>query len=276
MTPEQTTPRRAAPSAARIAVVAVVALLAAAGLTYAVFAGSLSLAKSWAGESAAVETVREALALLHDPGAGDVRDVQASALPGYLETTIDGGVVYVSNDGRFVIAGTVRDANTRTDLTAKTLNAARRQAIDAFDPSARIVFTPVVPRSTVTVFTDLDCPYCRRFQELVGDLNSRGVAVQYLPFPLNIHPDADRKARAVWCAEDRKAAFQAAIAGIDPGTGTCPHSSAVTASAALAVRLGLSGTPSVIGPDGALIAPSIAMNPEALAKALGIRNLTSQ
>ena len=208
------------------------------------------------------DAVRDALVALHDPAAARVVDAAPSALAGFIEARVDGGVVYVSQNGRYVISGSVRDTTTGEDLTAKVLDATRAAAIAALDPSARIVFAPEHPKAAVTVFTDIDCPFCRRFQEHVGELNRRGITVTYLPFPLNLHPQADRKAQAVWCADNPRAAFQAAMAGIDPGIGSCV--SAVAASVHLAEALGISGTPTMIGEDGALIAPSVALDTEAL------------
>ncbi|MEO7326482.1 MAG: DsbC family protein [Dokdonella sp.] len=217
------------------------------------------------------DAMRDALVALHDPAAARVVDAAPSALAGFIESRVDGGVVYVSQDGRYVISGSVRDTRSGEDLTAKVLDAARAAAIAALDSRARIVFAPEHPRASVTVFTDLDCPFCRRFQEQVGELNRLGIAVTYLPFPLNIHADADRKAQAVWCAQDPPAAFQAAMAGIDPGTGTCPN--LVAASRALAETLGLSGTPTVIAQDGSVVPPSIAFDTKAFAAKLGLSEI---
>jgi len=124
------------------------------------------------------------------------------------------------------------------------------------------VFAPEHPKHTVTVFTDVDCPYCRQFHKQIAEFNNAGIAVNYVLFPLDIHPGADKKASALWCAADRNAAYTAAMGGHDPGTATCTNPIAETK--ALAISLGINATPTVLAEDGTTVDGSKAANPALL------------
>lgn len=195
--------------------------------------------------------------------------VQESTIPGFYEAIAGGRFLYISKDGRYIVDGNAYDVANKSDLTAKSRSKARKMALDKIGPDKRIVFAPKAPskaKHTVTVFTDIDCPFCRRFHQQVSEYNARGIAVDYLFFPLTIHPGADKKAEAVWCASDRPGAFTAAMNGQDPGSATCPNP--VAELTKLANTLGISGTPTILAPDGSQIAAQIAQSPDQLAAEL--------
>ena len=213
------------------------------------------------------DTVRQAMATLAPNVKIDV--VQQSAIPGFYEAIAGGQFVYVSNDGRYVLDGNAYDVANKRDLTASSRAKARKIALDRIGPDKRIVFAPKAPlatRHTVTVFTDVDCPFCRRFHQQIAAYNAKGIAVDYLFYPLSIHPGADKKAEAVWCSKDRASAFTAAMSGQDPGKGTCPNP--VPELTHFAQGLGITGTPTLLAPDGSQVASQIAMSPDLLAAEL--------
>jgi len=198
-----------------------------------------------------------------------IEAAQESPIPGFYEAIVGGEFVYVSKDGRYMLDGNAFDVANKRDLTQASRAKVRKAALDKIGPDKRIVFAPKAPlqaRHTVTVFTDVDCPFCRRFHEQIAAYNAKGIAVDYLFFPLSIHPGADKKAQAVWCSSDREEAFTAAMSGKDPGNATCPNP--VAELTGLAQSLGIGATPTIIGPDGAQIANQVAMSPDMLAAEL--------
>jgi thiol:disulfide interchange protein DsbC len=213
------------------------------------------------------ETVRKAMSALAPNVKIDA--VQESAVPGFYEAIAGGEFVYVTKDGKYIIDGNAYDVETRHDLTADARARVRKDALDKVGPDKRIVFSPpapLAPKHTITVFTDVDCPFCRRFHQQIAAYNAKGIAVDYLFYPLSIHPGADKKAEAVWCSQDRPNAFTAAMAGKDPGKATCPNP--VGELTDLAKNLGIGGTPTIIAADGTQISSSIAMSPDRLAAEL--------
>jgi thiol:disulfide interchange protein DsbC len=213
------------------------------------------------------ETVAQAIKTLAPNVKIDA--VQQSAIPGFYEAIAGGQFLYVSQDGRYIVDGNAYDVAQKRDLTARSRAKARKIALDKIGPDKRIVFAPAAPmkiKHTVTVFTDVDCPFCRRFHQQVAAYNAKGIAVDYLFFPLTIHPGADKKAEAVWCSKDRPNAFTAAMAGQDPGKATCPNP--VPELMHLAQSLGISGTPTILADDGTQVAAQIAQSPDQLAAEL--------
>lgn len=213
------------------------------------------------------DTARQAITALAPKIKIDA--VQESAIPGFYEAMAGGQFLYVSKDGRYIVDGNAYDVANKRDLTAKSRAKARKLALDRVGPEKRIAFAPKAPaqtKHTVTVFTDIDCPFCRRFHQQIAAYNAKGIAVDYLFLPLTIHPGADKKAEAVWCAKDRTDAFTAAMGGQDPGKATCPNP--VTELSQLAQALGVSGTPTILAPDGTQISTQIAQSPDQLAAEL--------
>jgi thiol:disulfide interchange protein DsbC len=196
-----------------------------------------------------------------------VDEVLKSDLPGFYEVVVSGQVVYVSADGKYLLQGNLYNVAQKKDLTAARVAVMREQAVQRLPDAKKMVFTPEHPKHTITVFTDVDCPYCRQFHKQIAEYNRQGIAVKYVLFPLDIHPGADKKAVAVWCSPDRNVAYTAAMNGQDPGTGTCANNP-VSETKALAVSIGINATPTVLAEDGTSVDLGKATTPEALAAEL--------
>ncbi|MEO8460033.1 MAG: DsbC family protein [Dokdonella sp.] len=195
-----------------------------------------------------------------------IDSIQESPVPGFSQVVGGGQIIYVSNDGRFLFDGNAYDVVNKKDLSETGKAKMRLTALSKIGDDKRIVFTPAKPRHTITVFTDVDCPYCRRFHEQIAQYNANGIAVDYLFYPLSIHPGADKKAEAVWCAKDRNTAFTNAMAGQDTGKATCPNP--VSELTKLAEAIGVTGTPTILASDGTQIQGDVALSPDRLAAEL--------
>ncbi len=206
------------------------------------------------------KTVRDAIHSLLPLAVID--QVVKSDLPGFYAVVISGQVVYVSKDGKYLLQGKLYDVPAKKDLTAARIATMREDAIKKLPASKTIVFAPPHPKHTVTVFTDVDCPYCRAFHKNIVAINKAGIAVHYIMFPLDIHPGADKAAEAVWCSKDRKAAYTAAMNGQDPGDATCTNPVAQTKS--LGLSLGINATPTILAEDGTSVNVSKAQNAQEL------------
>lgn len=178
-----------------------------------------------------------------------IDSIAESVLPGIYEVVLEGQIVYVSADGRYLVQGSVFDINTRTDVTETTRAGIRVKALKALDPAKRITYAPANPKHTVTVFTDIDCGYCRRLHNQMAEYNKLGIAVQYLFFPRSgPGTESFTKAVSVWCADDQRKAMDNAKAGsaIEPRTCDSP----VDEEYRLGQQIGVNGTPAIITADG--------------------------
>lgn len=206
------------------------------------------------------KTVRDAIHSLLPRAVID--QVVKSDLPGFYAVVISGQVVYVSQDGKYLLQGNLYDVPAKKDLTAARIASMREDAIKKLPASKTIVFAPPHPKHTVTVFTDVDCPYCRAFHKNIVAINKAGIAVHYIMFPLDIHPGADKAAEAVWCSKNRKTAYTAAMNGNNPGDATCQNPVAETK--ALGLSLGIDATPTILAEDGTSVNLNRAQNAQDL------------
>ncbi|WP_165371661.1 DsbC family protein [Pseudolysobacter antarcticus] len=195
-----------------------------------------------------------------------IDSVDKSVLPGFYEVGIGHAVVYASADGKYLLQGNLYDMANKLDLTEARLAKSRKSVLDGVPVSKRIVFAPKTTKHVVTVFTDVDCPYCRKFHEQMADYNKAGIEVQYMLFPLSIHPGSDKKTVSVWCSTDRNAAWNAAMLGKDPGSKTCDNPIAETMK--IGNDIGVNGTPSFYAEDGTQIQAQVAYSPPQLAAEL--------
>lgn len=143
----------------------------------------------------------------------NITAVVKSELPGFYQVLVGSAVYFVSDDGKYLINGNVFDIDKRQDVGDKQVSAMRRTELAKIPASKEIVFAPKDPKYTVTVFTDVDCPYCRAFHKQIAEFNKLGIAVKYVFYPLPMHPGADKKAETVWCSSDRNAAYTTAMTG---------------------------------------------------------------
>ncbi len=101
--------------------------------------------------------------------------------------------------------------------------------------------------TTVTVFTDFRCGYCRALAEVLHEMN-----VRVVERPISVLGSRDVADR-VYCAKDREAALRAAYAGEPIKAGAACDTSGLDANEAFARRNGLSGTPVIVRRDGAVL-----------------------
>ena len=177
-------------------------------------------------------------------------DVSASPIPGLYEVTMGGLIAYVSEDGKYLVSGSVYDLDTQMNLTASRRNAARAKALAAASESQMIVFGPQNAKMTVTVFTDIDCGFCRKFHNQIAEVNKAGVRVRYLMYP-RTGPGTEswRKAEQVWCSADRRDALTRAKRG-EPLKAKACGDGAIKTQYELGSDLGVEGTPAIFTQTG--------------------------
>jgi len=182
------------------------------------------------------------------PGA-IIDSIKASPIPGYREVAIGGKVVYVSADGRFLLQGSLIELNSRENLTQVSEGVLRRGQLDAVPRNRRIVFSPPNPKYRVTVFTDIDCGYCRKMHAQINDYMKAGISVEYLFFPrAGINSESYTKAVSVWCAADQRKALTDAKLDKPIAKRSCANP--VTTDYARGQKVGVDGTPAIFAADG--------------------------
>lgn len=171
-------------------------------------------------------------------------------MAGFREVVATGQVVYVSDDGKYLLQGGLLDIANRKDLSESALAKVRRDILKTLPMADRIVYSPAdKPKHTVVVLTDVECGYCRKFHAEIAEHAKRGIEVQYLAFPRAGLASADyRKMVSVWCADDRKKALTDAKTDRAVPAKRCK--TPVDMQHAAGMRMGLTGTPMILTTDG--------------------------
>jgi thiol:disulfide interchange protein DsbC len=171
-------------------------------------------------------------------------------VPGLYEVIIGAKVLYISKDGKFLIEGDIFDLAKMKNLTETKRTKGRLKAVNNIEEDTMIIFAPKKVKHTITVFTDIDCGYCRKMPREMDDY----MAIRYLAYPRSgVNTPSYFKATGVWCADDRKQAMTDAKNGgkvIKTKSG-CKHP--VKEHMAIADVVGVTGTPTLVFEDGQVI-----------------------
>lgn len=178
--------------------------------------------------------------------------IKPSVITGMYEVSFGATVLYMTQDGRYLLRGDLIDAERGENLTELTRGQARLKVIGAIDENSMIVYAPKQTKHTITVFTDPDCAYCRKMHSEMQEYNKRGIKIRYLAFPRSgVDTPSYEKSVSVWCAKDRAATMTRAKRGDEIAKKTCDDPVRLHLQAAREV--GISGTPTLILEDGGLI-----------------------
>ena len=193
----------------------------------------------------------------------EVSSVEPSPKEGIYQVFYNGQILYVSTDGQFLFTGNllglaedepVNHTEAAVFAKAAELSPQRAATIASIKEEDMVVFKADNKEEyVVTVFTDVDCAYCRKLHKEVPQLNARGITIRYLAFPrAGIGSSAYDKLVSVWCADDRQLAMNNAKLKRQFSAKSCTNP--VASQYQLTRDFGLSGTPALIMPDGELIA----------------------
>lgn len=178
--------------------------------------------------------------------------ITASPLTGLYEVAIGPKLLYISEDGRYLIHGALIDANTRENITEKKESEARVSSLKKIGTDKMIVFSPKIHQYVAYVFTDIDCGYCRKLHSEIDQYLKEGIEIRYLFFPRTGEgSDSWLKAVSVWCAKDRNAAFTKAKRGENLERKDCDNP--VAEHFALGSDMGANGTPMIVTENGTIL-----------------------
>ncbi len=205
--------------------------------------------------------VQQILAKFNAPDA-DVTDIKMSPVRGLWEVTVDEkgkkGVLYVGFSKKYIMPGPIFEVETAANKTQESLGGAAEPAERYVDVAkiplgdALVMGDKDAPKKVI-VFTDPDCPFCGKLHaELKKVLAERKDIVFYLKLmPLKFHPDAHWKAESIICSKsldlldknfDKKPIPKPAC-----------ETKVVDETIKVAEELGITGTPTLIMPDGLVV-----------------------
>jgi thiol:disulfide interchange protein DsbC len=216
---------------------------------------------AWSADSEEVPAEeRERLAEMFESIAPE--DVKGSPIDGWYMIQKGSLVAYISQDGRYLLQGDLIDLDSKVNLSELSRTDARREAMSTLSDDEVILFSPQEVKYSVSVFTDVDCTYCRRLHGQIDEYLANGIEVRYLLYPRGGPASATwNTSEAVWCAQDRGEALTLAKLDREFDSSSC-DASVVQDHYVLGKEVGLAGTPAIVLDDGELIAGYLP--PEAL------------
>lgn len=178
-------------------------------------------------------------------------DVRKSKVVGLYEVVMGNNIAYTDDTGRYFIFGSLFDMREQVDLTAQRRQAGRKTEFPSQFLSNAIKTVKGDGSRVVAVFSDPDCPYCKRLEGELARLDN--VTIYTFMYPLEqLHPEAKTKAIAVWCSKDREQAWnQLVLTGAAPKLTACANP--INDNLVLGSRLGVTGTPTLIALDGRVL-----------------------
>lgn len=233
------------------------------------FAIALALSPAQAADDAGLEKVRETVSSQFE--GINPEEIQPSHIDGWYTISKGAIIAYISADGRYLLQGDLIDLVEQVNLTEKDRNTARAKLMQDVDESEVIVFTPETVRHTVSVFTDIDCTFCRRLHSQIDEYMDEGIEVRYFLYPRNGPSTASwTKAEQVWCADDRNEALTMAKLDQNFDSSQC-DSSMISTHYSMGQDVGLRGTPAIVLEDGTLFSGYLPPKQltEAIASTLG-------
>ena len=196
----------------------------------------------------------------------DPEDIFESPIEGWYTIRKGAIIAYITGDGRYLLQGDLIDLKDNSNLSELSRNDARVKMMTAVPNEDLIVFSPEKVEHTVSIFTDIDCTFCRRLHAQIDQYMAQGIEIRYFLYPRNGPTSPSwAKAESVWCANDRNEALTLAKLDKEYPTRTC-DSSIVSNHYAIGQDVGLRGTPAIVLDDGTLF--SGYLPPEKLKQAI--------
>ncbi len=176
-------------------------------------------------------------------------DIQPSSLPGMKTVLTESGVLYVTEDGKQFIQGPLYDVSGGKPVNVT--NSLLEKKVDALN-NEMIVYKAPKEQHVITVFTDITCGYCHKLHAQMADYNALGITVRYLAFPREgMNGQVAKEMKSVWCAADRKKAFDAAMKGEKVAPADCNID--LSEQYKLGILYGIQGTPAILLQNGMMI-----------------------
>jgi len=206
---------------------------------------------AFASDDAALEAVRARIGAMFQEIAPE--DINESPVDGWYTVHKGSIVAYVSQDGRYLLQGDMIDLDQQVNLSEQARTESRRELLATINDDQAIVFSPVEVKHKITVFTDVECTYCRKLHSQIDEYMAKGIKIRYLLYPRSGPGSRSwNTSEKVWCAKDRQKALTAAKLDREFETQKC-DASIISRDYILGQEVGLTGTPAIVFEDGTLL-----------------------
>ena len=212
------------------------------------------LSSSQIDETPEVANIRSVL-LGTQPGI-DIQAIVPSPINGLFEVRIQNGqAIFASSDAEYFLPSDMYQATSDglVNLGEGRRNEIRFDLISSVDEADMIIYPAEgETKATLTVFTDVDCPYCQRLHSEIEQINEYGITIRYLAFPRSgLDEVTYPKMVSTWCAENRNLIFTTVSRGAAVPEVDCVNP--VADQYELGRLVGVTGTPTLVFEDGSIV-----------------------
>lgn len=201
-------------------------------------------------EKAELETARKNISKLFK--GINPENIFPSPVSGLYQVLMPPRFFYASADGRYLVDGDLIDMTTKENISQGPRNKSISAAIDGMGEDSMVIFGKKSLKHTVTVFTDIDCTYCRKLHNEINKYNELGIRIRYMAYPrAGIGSGSFKKAEAVWCSKDKAKAMTDSKNGVNIKNEACKNP--VGQHYALGQMIGIRGTPALVLEDGTVV-----------------------
>ena len=181
-----------------------------------------------------------------------VASVVKSPYGALYEVMFDDQLVYTDAKVSFVFVGNLYDTASKKNMTEAKMRELTRVAFDSLPLDLAIKKVKGNGSRRLAVFSDADCPFCARLENELKNIDN--VTIYTFLYPIDqLHPDAARKSKMIWCAPDKVKAWDAFFASgtLPQNNGDCDTPLAATHD--LGQKLRVNATPTMVFADGSVV-----------------------
>lgn len=200
-----------------------------------------------------IATVKKAIAEKF-PEAGSNIEVTKTTF-GWYEVYAGGRLFYTDEDVNYFFLGNIVEAKSMSNITAQRLQKLSAIKFESLPLDFAIKTVKGNGKRKVAVFSDPDCPYCKRLEKDLANVTDVTIYTFLYPIP-SLHPDAARKSKAIWCAPNRQKAWDDyMLRGVLAADKSCD--SPIDEIQAVGQKYKMNGTPTLVFADGRVVPGAI-------------------
>lgn len=192
--------------------------------------------------------------LAHTMASLPIDSVTPTPIKGIYQILSKGQIAYVTADGNYLFAGNLLDLKNQVNLTEKVRDKERLALLKTVPADHKVIFAAEgAKKGSVTILTDPTCPFCEKLHHEIPALQKAGIEVQTILTPRAGKGSAGYvESSQIMCSNDKIKNVDTAMAR-QPLSGAACQDSMIDANMKLAEKLGMSGTPYIILPDGSAV-----------------------
>lgn len=179
-----------------------------------------------------------------------VQSIHTTPIKDLFEVVVSGNqIIYTDAKADYMLVGDLIDVKSRKSLTEERSSELSKVDYASLPFDMAIKEVRGNGKLQVAVFSDPDCPFCKRLEKEFEQMTDITIYSFMMPIA-SLHPAAHDKSVQIWCQKDRTAAWTDWMRkGIQPpSVAECDNPVAETTS--LGEQLGFTGTPAIVFPNG--------------------------